>query len=77
MDTPPIVGNWYEDNEGDYFVVVAIHPDRNTVEIGTVEGDVDEIDVETWSGMELQEIEPPEEWHGTMDDFKIPPGEEM
>lgn len=77
MDTPPIVGNWYEDDEGDYFVVVAVHNDRGTIEIGTVDGDVDEIDFETWAGMTLQEIEPPEDWQGTMEDFQTPPDEEM
>lgn len=69
MDTLPNVGTWYENEEGDCFVVVAVHPRRETIEIGTLNGTVDELDLEEWSGMELQEIETPEEWHGSMDDF--------
>jgi hypothetical protein len=76
MDAPPTVGTWYEDDEGDRFVVVAIHADRGTLEIGTLDGSVEEMDLEEWTGMTLQEIEPPEEWHGSMDDFLAGPGEE-
>lgn len=64
MDTQPTVGTWYENDEGDNFVVVAVHPERGTIEIGTLNGTVDEMDLEEWSEMALQE-----EWHGSMDDF--------
>lgn len=76
MDTPPIVGTWYEDDEGDFFVVVAIHADEGTIEIGLLDGSVEEMDLDEWDAMTLQEIEPPEEWHGSMDDFLTDPGEE-
>jgi len=69
MDTQPTVGTWYENDVGDNFVVVAVDPERGTIEIGTLNGTVDEMNLEEWSGMALQEIEPPEEWHGSMDDF--------
>ena len=69
MDALPTVGTWYENDEGDYFVVVALHPELGTIEIGTVNGMLDEMELEEWSGLALQEIEPPEEWHGSMDDF--------
>lgn len=69
MDTQPTVGTWYENDVGDHFVVVALHPERGMIEIGTLNGTVDEMDLEAWSGMALQEIESPEEWHGSMDDF--------
>jgi hypothetical protein len=60
MDTQPTEGTWYENDVGDHFVVVAVHPERGTIEIGTLNGSVDEMDLEEWSGMTLQEIEPPE-----------------
>ena len=69
MNTLPTVGTWYESDEGDIFVVVALHPDRGMIEISTLDGAIDETDLEAWAGMALQEIEPPDEWHGSMDDF--------
>ena len=69
MNTLPTVGTWYESDAGDIFVVVALHPDRGMIEIGTLDGAIDEMDLEAWSGMALREIEPPDEWHGSMDDF--------
>jgi hypothetical protein len=69
MDAQPAVGTWYENDEGDFFVVVAVNADKGTIEIGTLDGAIDEIDMEAWSGMALQEIEPPDDWFGSMDDF--------
>ena len=69
MDAQPTVGTWYENDEGDFFVVVAVNADKGTIEIGTMDGAVDEINMETWSGMALQEIETPDDWFGSMDDF--------
>jgi len=69
MDAQPTVGTWYENDDGDSFVVIAIHADRGTIEVGMLDGLVDEIDMETWSGMTLQEIEPPDDWFGSLDDF--------
>lgn len=69
MNTLPTVGTWHENDEGDIFAVVAVHADRRTIEISTLDGAMDEIDLETWAGMALQEIEPPDEWHGSMEDF--------
>ena len=76
MDAPPIVGTWYEDDEGDCFVVVAIHAGEGTIAIGLLDGSVEEMDLDEWDDMPLQEIEPPEEWRGSMDDFLEGPGEE-
>jgi hypothetical protein len=69
VDPLPTVGTWYESDEGDCFVVVAVHPEQGMIEIGTLNGALEEMDLEAWSGMALQEIETPEEWHGSMDDF--------
>jgi hypothetical protein len=69
MNTLPTVGTWYASDAGDIFVVVAVHADRGMIEISTLDGAIDEMDLEAWSGMALPEIEPPDEWHGSMDDF--------
>jgi hypothetical protein len=69
MDTLPTVGTWYESSDGDCYVVVALHAERGTIEYGTLNGTADEMDLDEWSAMDLREIEPPEEWHGSMDDF--------
>jgi hypothetical protein len=69
MNTLPTVGTWYENDEGDIAVVVAVQPDHGMIEISTLDGAIDEMDLEAWSGMALQEIEPPDEWHGSMEDF--------
>jgi hypothetical protein len=33
MNTLPTVGTWYENDEGDISVVVAVHADRGTIEV--------------------------------------------
>jgi hypothetical protein len=57
MDALPDIGTWYENDEGDCFVVVAVHPEEDTIEIGNLNGAVDEMDFEEWGEMALEEIE--------------------
>lgn len=67
-DVDPIVGNWYRDLErDDRFEVVAVDEDEGIVEIQFFEGDVEEMDVDTWYEMDLEVIEAPEDWTGPMD----------
>lgn len=67
-DVDPIVGNWYRDLERDErFEVVAVDEDEGIVEIQYFEGDVEEVDVDTWYEMDLEVIEAPEDWTGPMD----------
>lgn len=67
----PIVGNWYKDIDSDQtFEVVAVDEDEGTIEIQHFDGDVEELDLDTWYEMELEFIEPPEDWTGPYDDLE-------
>lgn len=67
-DVDPIVGNWYRDLERDErFEVVAVDEDEGVVEVQYFEGEVEELDVDTWYEMDLEVIEAPEDWTGPMD----------
>jgi len=63
----PVIGNWYRQENGEIFEVVATDPDDATVEIQYFDGTIEELDVETWEQMEIEEAEPPEDWSGSVD----------
>jgi hypothetical protein len=42
---------------------------RSKSEVSKLDGAIDEMDLEAWAGMALQKIEPPDEWHGSIEDF--------
>lgn len=65
----PFVGTWYETPEGDLFVVLAYDPAHGLIDIQYADGRVEQIDASAWSGLEAQEVEPPEEWRPSMDEF--------
>jgi len=66
----PIEGNWYHhlDNERD-FMVVNVSEITSTVDIQYFDGDIDELEIEEWEEMDLEEIEPPEDWTGPLDEL--------
>lgn len=67
-DTDPIVGNWYQRlDKGQTFQVVAVDEKADSVEIQHFDGDVEEMDLDTWYRLELQPIEAPENWSGPLD----------
>lgn len=61
------VGAWYQNNVGQVFEVVAVDVDEGTVEIQYFEGEIEELDMDTWAELELTLIEPPEDWTGAYD----------
>lgn len=68
LDSEPIVGNWYLDQDKDEkFEVVAVDEDNGTVEIQYVDGDLDEIDIDNWYELPLEPAEAPEDWTGSLD----------
>ncbi len=70
-DTDPIVGNWYRHlDKGQEFTVVAVDDDRGLVEIQHFDGDVEELDRDTWYGMPLEIVAEPEDWTGPIDDVE-------
>jgi hypothetical protein len=69
-DADPIVNNWYENlDENQQFKVVALDETTGLVEIQHFDGDLEEIDLETWYVMEIEPIEDPEDWKGPLDDY--------
>jgi hypothetical protein len=67
----PIEGNWYHhiDREQD-FMVVDVNEKEGTVDIQYFDGDIEELEMEEWEEMDLEEIEPPEDWTGPLDDLE-------
>lgn len=68
---PPVVSQWYRHlDKGQEFQVTAIDEDDGTVELQHFDGDVEEVDLEDWYRLEVEPIEPPEDWTGPMDDIE-------
>ena len=42
----------------------------STIEIQYFDGDVEEIDLDDWFGLDIERIEPPEDWTGPMNDVE-------
>lgn len=59
-DLDPIIGNWYHDPADDTdFQVISLDEDEGLIEIEYADGDLDEIDMEQWQEMELEQIDNP------------------
>jgi len=62
-DYEPVPGQWYENlEEEEQFRVLSVDEDSELVEIEYLDGDIEEIDLETWREMDLERIEEPEGW---------------
>jgi hypothetical protein len=68
-DYEPVPGQWYENlEEEESFRVLSVDEDSELLEIEYLDGDVEEIDLETWHEMDLERIEEPEGWSESDDD---------
>lgn len=68
-DYEPVAGQWYENlEEEEQFRVLSVDEDSELVEIEYLDGDIEEIDLETWHEMDLDRIEEPEGWSESDDD---------
>lgn len=68
-DYEPVPGQWYENlEEEESFRVLSVDEDSELVEIEYLDGDIEEIDVETWHEMDLDRIEEPEGWSESDDE---------
>ena len=64
----PVKGQWYETLEDDdVFQVLSVDEDAELIEIQYVDGDIEEIDYETWQEMDLEPTDEPEGWAGDED----------
>jgi hypothetical protein len=62
-DYDPVKGQWYEDlEENEIFQVLSVDPDEELVEIQYENGDIEEIDLDTWHELDLEKTEQPEGW---------------
>jgi hypothetical protein len=68
----PIVGNWYKNLESaGEFEVVAVDEEGQTVEIQYFDGEIEEIDMDSWYELALEPVEPPEDWSGAFDELEV------
>jgi 6,7-dimethyl-8-ribityllumazine synthase len=59
----PKVGRWYRNiDEEELFRVVGIDEDDGVIEIKTVDGDVEELDLSEWVELDLEHAEAPEDY---------------
>lgn len=63
----PRLDSWYLDEEGRRFKIVAIDEGDGAIEIQYFDGDVTEVDSDTWYQMDLRQIEEPEDGTGPFD----------
>jgi len=64
---PAVIGEWYKDFIGGLFEVVAIDEEDGTIEIQHFDGTVEEVDIDIWDEVAMTQVEPPEDWSGSMD----------
>ncbi len=64
----PRIGQWYRrGDKGGPFLVTGRDPHAGTIEIQSLDGDLDEIDDGNWSALPLEFAEPPEDISGPLD----------
>lgn len=62
-DYEPVPGQWYENlEEEEQFRVLTVDEDSELIEIEYLDGDIEEMDVESWHEMDLEKINEPEGW---------------
>jgi hypothetical protein len=65
----PAVGQWYENiDENESFRVLSVDEDTELVELEYLDGDIEEVDLETWHELDLDKIDEPEGWAGSAED---------
>ena len=68
-DYEPVPGQWYENlEEEEPFRVLTMDEDSELVEIEYLDGDIEEIDLETWHEMDLELTQEPEGWAASQEE---------
>jgi hypothetical protein len=68
-DHNPVPGKWYESlDDEEIFRVLSVDEDAELIELQYEDGDVEEIDYETWQELDLELAEEPEGWSGSEDE---------
>ncbi len=63
----PVIGYWYRRSNGTLFEVVAVDEQDGTVELQYFDGTIDEVDLEAWPGLLIEQVRAPEDWTGSVD----------
>ena len=62
-DFDPVPGQWYEDlDREEVFKVVSLDPDDMLVRIQWLDGEHEDLDLEAWNELDLEQAEEPEGW---------------
>ena len=70
-EVDPIIDEWYHyPAKAQKFKVIAFDDHAATVEIQYFDGNIDEFDLDTWYELDMERIEPPEDWTGPMDNIE-------
>lgn len=65
----PVAGQWYENiDENESFRVLSVDEDAELIELEYLDGDLEEIDLETWHELDLEKIDEPEGWAGSAEE---------
>jgi hypothetical protein len=68
-DYDPTPGQWYEDLEREEtFQVVSVDPDEEIVRIQWLDREIEEIDLDAWSELDVELADEPEGWADEEDD---------
>lgn len=65
----PEVGQWYRNEAGALFEVVATDQEEGIVEIQYFDGAIEELDMDAWFAQMVQPEAEPEDWSGPFDDL--------
>ncbi len=72
MNSNAQVGQWYTQLDTRTTFLVTGYDDKSrTIETQAINGDLDEIDEETWHTLPLAFAEPPEDWTVAVDDADV------
>jgi hypothetical protein len=64
----PVPGKWYENREEDEtFRVLSVDEDDELVEIEYLDGEIEELDLDTWHELDLEPTDEPEGWSDDSD----------
>jgi hypothetical protein len=68
-DYDPVQGKWYQDlEENEVFQVLSVDPDEELIELQYENGDIEEIDLDTWHELDLEHAQEPEGWSSDDDE---------
>jgi hypothetical protein len=63
----PAVGEWYADPQGVSFEVVAVDDEDGSIGVQYFDGTLEELDADSWPERRLRQVDPPEDWSGSLD----------